>query len=167
MNKQEIYEHVCSVTAALKEIGIAKKLFDAAKSGEIDCVTSVIDNFKQQHVQIYSKCVAFGKEIDVWSEIFDINTNESYVFDPEIIDPLSFCALTVFGKFDDSLLFEDWDIITGISAGNYIDGIDEAGYEYLSQFVCNASILEYIGDEFETLEEALVAICTGVCKDWF
>lgn len=168
LNKQEIYEQICTLTAALKATDIAQNMFSTAISGSAEDVKAVIDTFKQEHAELYAKCVEFGKEIDEKSIIFDVPDGESFIFDSSVIDPLSFYAMAVFGKVEEFYLFADWDMDC-TSIRNYIDGIEVAGYEYLANFVANANIYDNIGEDedFGTLEVALVSICNGECEDWF
>lgn len=178
MSKQEIYEQICNLVAAIKETGIAKAMFYDATSGYLSDVCSTIETFEKNNAELYSKCLEFGESIAPLSfcetEIFDdpdVDGEEVFIFDADIIDPISFYALMLFAEVDEICFFaSDWSE-NDTNANNFLHGLEEAGYKQLSRFVANANIFDWIGtkedDEFTSVPEALVEICTGECEDWF
>jgi hypothetical protein len=178
LSKQEIYEQICSLTAAIRQTGIAKIIFDAATAGNLSDVCSAVETFEKDNAELYGKCLEFGenianlsfREIEIFGEP-DMEKEEVFIFDTNIMDSISFYALMLFAKVDELYFFvSDWsEDDTNVQA--FLSGIEDSGYKYLRHFVTNANIFDWIGTkddaEFMSMPEALVKICTGECIYWF
>ena len=141
-------------------------------------VCDAIDTFEKDNAELYRNCLEFGESVSPLSfletEVFGyppMYAKNIFIFDTNIIDPISFYALMLFAEVDELCFFEsNWsEDDTNVQA--FLSGIEEAGYKYLRHFVTNANIFDWIGteedDEFMSVPEALVKICTGECIYWF
>lgn len=164
MTKQEIYEQLVRLTAELKSINLAQRIFDAVETGNPEEVQSVFESFKNENAKMYRGLVRFGEEFNKL-ELFDTrmfgdeNDNE-ILFDENIIDALTLYTLTFFAKINDYYLF-NW---TTESAERFVVAIKKAGYESLSEFIRDYSWIEWIGEgteEYPDIYNLLIAIFEG------
>lgn len=162
MTKQEIYEQIVRLTAELKSINLAQRIFDAVETGNPEEVRSVFESFKKENSIMYRGLVKFGKEFNQL-ELEDTDKRifvNGIIFDENIIEALSLYTLTFFANINDYYLF-DW---TTESADRFVFAIKKAGYERLSEFIREYSWIEWIGEgkeEYPDIYNLLIAIFEG------
>lgn len=177
MTKQEILEKVLRLTDELASTGIAKKIFDAVETGEVEKVKEVDETFKKENQKLYQEIVTFGEEYNKLADddatgkncwIFGNEDNSKdgvMVFDASKIDVLSFYVLSaVFAGTDEIFYFENYGLDSDISSKNFTDAIDEITDDWFSNFFHDFSLVDWIGEKDECYPnwyEVLIAAFNG------
>lgn len=150
--KRKIYEQVVKLASELAKTKVAEEIYNAAKAGETRKVQDIIDAFPQKYPELNTKIVNFGEAFNMFYDVYDVRVfgYESkeeegvFVYDKDVIDPLSFCFFALFAKIEDDDLFENWDLKKG-----YVEAIREVTNRDFAQFVYGYSWLEFIEEERE------------------
>ena len=105
MTRQETYEQIVRLTSELTAINLAQRIFDAAKTGEVEDVKTVFKAFKEQNPKLHQKIVNFGEGYNITKlQIFGEKSWE-FKFDPNKINPPNFWALLLIARISDYYLF--------------------------------------------------------------
>lgn len=174
MNKKEIYERIVQLTAELAKTGVAKEIFSSADAGDAVQTQKIIDDFPKEYPELNDKIVSFGDELNKFIEdgktgweasVLGEKADEEhdiFMFDTNIIDPLSLYTLSIFGEFDNDYIFQDSCLYT------FVETLEEAGYEDLAEFAMCYVWTDWVGedeDEYATIGELLVAVFAGTFED--
>lgn len=159
--KRKIYEKVVSLTAELAETKVAEEIYNAAKAGETRKVQEIIDEFPQKYPELNTKIVNFGEVFNIIREVYDVsvfgyeNREEEgiFVYDKDVINPLSFCFFALFVKIEDNNLFENC-----LSRDVYVKAIKEVTNSDFAQFVLGYSWLEFIEEKREMGKIVVAAV---------
>lgn len=174
MTKQEIYEQVVHLTSELHTVGVAEKIFSAAKTGDASNVESVFETFKKENTELYERIESFGHKFNKFIEgnesrrDGEIFGEEECVtaFDANVVDAPSLYTLTFFANIMEIYII-DW---TTRSSDAFVEAIREAGYEKMAVFIETESWQHHIGKkdkEYDNLYELLIAIFNGELEEEF
>jgi len=162
VTKQEIYEQIVQLTSELHATNVAEKIFNTAKEGDSAKVEEVFENFKKENREFYLRILNFGASVreNLFGKSIKLfgsrgnKVKETYVFDNNIINAVSFYALMILAEVDEYYLF-DWGTK---SSERFIEAISNAGYDRLACYVDNFSVYDYIGPskQFQNIYECLV-----------
>ncbi len=149
---------------------ILSEISSAIDSGEAEKIKEIFDKLKEQHSGIVEEFATYQNEFSEYKDviiatsnngkIFGVVANEEkgvYVFDPNVIDVLSFYVLNIYANIADIDFFEDNDgELT--AAAPFFEAIEEATNNNFCNFVrgCNfVDCIESAVDNF-TIAELLV-----------
>ncbi len=150
MTKQEIYDQVVNLTSELAHTDIAIKIFDTANNGSAEDVENAVLEFQTENPELHQKIVDFGQKcINMMNEGMDVEifgvvedtVRGLYVFDPILIDALSFELLTFLIEVDDSQFFSEWED----DVQPLLDSIVESDYDELANFLELEQISKFVG----------------------
>lgn len=150
--KRKIYEQVVKLAAELAKTKVAEEIYNAAKAGETRKVQEILDEFPQKYPELNTKIVNFGEAFNMLHDVYDVRVlgYESkeeegiFVYDKDVIDPLSFCFFTLFAKVETDDLFGRSPAILP-----FVNAIEEVTNRDFAQFVYGYSWLEFIEEERE------------------
>lgn len=139
MTKQEFYEQVVQLTAELSSTGIAKKIYDTAKTSDAKDIEAVFESFKKENSELYQRLEDFGIRLNASMmplyriDYYSFGEKKDYlVFDPKEIEAISFYALLIFAKIEcGTEIFKEGST----SYCKYIEAIRESGYPELAEFI--------------------------------
>lgn len=185
MIKKSIYNGLGSLIVDIEDTGIAQKVFNAAKSGDVMKVIEVTSNFRKEHTMLCRKMYDFVNMLDKISpterEIFGIKENEEkgiFIYNPEEINASSLFIFAYFTGFDESTLFSCADMLEYYEEPIYSD-IDifynalekESGSSDFARFakvaLFNEDHLAYLAGEgivYNNKYELLVDVFAGKVK---
>lgn len=176
MTKRELYDKVVELTSELQKTNIAQRIFDAAMEKDALKAQVIIDAFPEYYPKLYEKITDFGEKFNSLVEKFKVGEwhnpaifgkktdekNEMFVFDPQVIDALSFYIFSLLAKFSNFYIFDDeaCDYSWGDSVESFINAIRNNTNNKLAKFVGTFDSVEWIGEngKYKTVGELLVAI---------
>lgn len=169
MTKQEIYEQIVQLTAKLSSTGIAKKIYDTAKTSEAKDVESVVIIFKNENAELYQSLVDFGKKLnEIMVQgvgVFSFGEEkDEFIYDPKKIEAISLYALLLLGNIKYSYEFFHE---RSTCYSKFTKSIRESGYPELALFIENQCdwFLQLMNNKYyHTIYELLSDVLKGEFK---
>ncbi len=172
--RREILKNCEILMYCLAETKIISQIAKATETGDALKIQEVINTFREENSSLAENLINFQEEYNQYyynlhtgleGSIFGTEVDEEngvFIFDPNIIDASSFCALIIFGKISDVYFFcdEDGELT---SADRFFDAIQDATNENFAEFVASYNLVDWVGEgeDYATVGELLVDAFAG------
>ena len=178
---KKVLQDCSSIMYDLADTKIIGQVAEAVEAGDAQKVLETIRDFKEQYSYFSVVLLVFQKEYTEYrsslgssheGEIFANEADEEngvFVFDTNIIDPLSFYLLSILANISDIYFFygekvqEDGEEITLPADEKFVDAIADATCEEFAVFVSNYNFPDWVGEDadYQSVGELLVDAMHG------
>ena len=173
MANKDILEKVLRLTEELFSTNVARKIFDAVETENVEEVKKVLETFEKENPTLYNDIITFAEsynkmvnesksddEVRIFADE-DIKNQGVIPFNSQKIDALSFYTLCLIGKINELDLFGNWE---GNNPLEFIEAISVAGYEWLADFINSYNVNDWIGEgeEYSYFYEVLIDVFNGI-----
>ena len=166
MARNGIYSQVVALTVDLGDTVIPKKYFAEIANGHASAAAKCFEDFKTKYPDLHQRIINFGNIVRQLVQNGERETVRIFgtvvEYDSDLINPLDFLALALWGNIREVYFFTDEDFWgNSENLNSFLGSLKALGFKHLSNFIREYNIDTFIGYEYDDLTQLLVAICYG------